>query len=377
MITVMAPAGLVPLQAPLPAPRRFDLLSTLEVLEPADDRWLGGAWTGGDVPGPAFTHDPCSTGTVRSKDPGGVVALQTSAAFAVYLPGFCSTQSIGPDPEFWTDRLKRIFEIYESAAVERVLATGDGHTVLGPYLGNANLEILHGGLAIDPVQAYGLLEQAVARHGGGVIHVAPRTFAAWKSANLITTDGAILRSELGTPIVVGYGYVGVTPDNGTPPTPTQEWAFASGAIEVIRDSRIDVLPSEYEEAIYRPLNDAVFIAERPYLLNWLARQDPDDHDHVQAGVLVDCAPFASNFIIVGGGGSGIAYAIETPAGVIDGLNDTFTLSTVPSPAADLLLWKNGLYMTQGDDYTLAGSTITFGAAQIPPAASILVAAVPS
>jgi hypothetical protein len=372
--TAIQAAGLVPLQAPLPPPRKYDLLSTLEILNCGDDRWLAGAWTGGDVPGPAFTHDPCSTGTERGKTGAGLIETQRTSAFTVYLPGFCTAASIGPDPDYWTERLERVFEIYEGAAVERVLATGDGHAVLGPYLGDSHLEQLNSGLAIDPVQAYGLLEQAVARHGGGVIHVAPRTFAAWKANTLVSSQGGIMRTELGTPIVVGYGYVGVTPDEGTPPTPSQEWAFATGPIQVLRMADIETVPADYAQALDRSMNDVLFLAERPYLLNWMARQDVTDHDHIQAGVLVDCAPLASSFIVVG---TGASYTIETPAGAVDGFNDTFTLSAAPSPPAALLLWKNGLYMTQGDDYTLAGSTIMFAPTQIPPVGSILVAAVPS
>ncbi len=370
----MAPAGLVNLQAPLPSPPEYTLITTVPVEERTDTRWLGGAWTGGTTPGPAFTHDPCSTGTERAKMGPGQIATQTSAAFTVYLPGMCTAQGIGPDATWLTDKLRAAFAIYESAAVERVLATGDGHAVLGPYLGDDNLQILSPGFAVPPVQALGLLEQAIRRHGGGVIHAAPRTFTAWQSHQLLEEEDGVIYTALGTPIVVGYGYVGVVPDNGTPPTPAQEWAFASGPIEVIREQTIEMVPDTYSQALDRQLNDVLFIAERAYLLNWMARQDPNDFDHTQAGVLVDTTDFASTFIIVG---SGASFTIETPSGVIDGLNDTFTLATTPAPPAALLLWKNGLFMTQGDDYTLAGTTITFSPAQIPPVGSILIAAVPS
>lgn len=80
--------------------------------------------------------------------------------------------------------------------------------------------------------------------------------------------------------------------------------------------------------------------------------------------------------VTGVTGAAGAMHVETPSGVIDGANDTFTLSVAPSSPADLLLWKNGLLQDQGVDYTLAGTTITFQASSIPPTGSILLAAIP-
>ena len=50
---------------------------------------------------------------------------------------------------------------------------------------------------------------------------------------------------------------------------------------------------------------------------------------------------------------------ETPSGVFDGANRTFTLAHAPNPAASLMLVLNGQYLSQGTDYDLSGTTITF------------------
>lgn len=50
---------------------------------------------------------------------------------------------------------------------------------------------------------------------------------------------------------------------------------------------------------------------------------------------------------------------ETPSGTVDGTNVTFTLSKSPSPANSLRLFKNGVLMVQGTDYTISGATITY------------------
>lgn len=56
---------------------------------------------------------------------------------------------------------------------------------------------------------------------------------------------------------------------------------------------------------------------------------------------------------------------ETPAGVIDGANATFTLANVPDPSESLILTKNGQVLYVGLGYTLSGSTITYEPAYIP------------
>lgn len=61
---------------------------------------------------------------------------------------------------------------------------------------------------------------------------------------------------------------------------------------------------------------------------------------------------------------------EVPQGVVDGVNATFTLAGVPNL---LILYKNGLLMSEGadNDYTISGNTITF--TQPPASGSLLVA----
>lgn len=57
---------------------------------------------------------------------------------------------------------------------------------------------------------------------------------------------------------------------------------------------------------------------------------------------------------------------ETPSGVIDGSNVTFTLAHTPI-GGQIMLYLNGQYMTVGvgEDYILSGITITMAAPLIP------------
>lgn len=65
---------------------------------------------------------------------------------------------------------------------------------------------------------------------------------------------------------------------------------------------------------------------------------------------------------------------ETPTGTVNGTNLAFTLAAAPSPAASLRLYKNGMLLQQGGDYTLNGSTITFNNTTTAPQAGDVLAA---
>lgn len=56
---------------------------------------------------------------------------------------------------------------------------------------------------------------------------------------------------------------------------------------------------------------------------------------------------------------------EIPGGTVNGTNATFTLAAGPSPAKSLELFKNGMLLCQGIDYTVSGATITFMNAAVP------------
>jgi hypothetical protein len=64
---------------------------------------------------------------------------------------------------------------------------------------------------------------------------------------------------------------------------------------------------------------------------------------------------------------------ETPSGAVNGSNTTFTLAHTPAPAASLALYRNGLFMTQGVDYSLNGATVTFVASAAPQTGDVLTA----
>jgi hypothetical protein len=71
--------------------------------------------------------------------------------------------------------------------------------------------------------------------------------------------------------------------------------------------------------------------------------------------------------------SGVAFIdTETPAGTMDGVNASFTLAQVPNPAGSLAVYRNGMRMKSGLDYTIGANAITFGTGYQPQPGDTLV-----
>jgi hypothetical protein len=64
---------------------------------------------------------------------------------------------------------------------------------------------------------------------------------------------------------------------------------------------------------------------------------------------------------------------DTPSGIVDGSNASFTLSATPNPVASLAVYRNGLLQKTGFDYTLAGQAIQFAAGAEPQPGDTLLA----
>ncbi len=64
---------------------------------------------------------------------------------------------------------------------------------------------------------------------------------------------------------------------------------------------------------------------------------------------------------------------EVPAGLINGTNTSFTLANPPSSPATLSLYRNGVLLDQGVDYTVSGNAITFLSGAVPQFGDTLLA----
>lgn len=269
------------LSAPLPIPRSFGLLNAAKVILETE-RFPSSATILDYPTGDVSVQVAGAHGSMGTKAFDATIDQQDVTGFTVYLGVTCTTVS-AKDPDFRT-RLQAAFRALEQQEVERMLVDADG-TFSTPYLTDTNLENF--GAAVSPTEGLAQLENAIAEVGNGMIHATPGTATAWAAGTLIQRRSpGIMETMLGTVVVVGAGYVGAYPQGGSAPSGDQEWAFASGFVEVHRDDDVIIGPT-IGQSMERSTNDVSLVAERNYLLAWVGRQAPGDENHVQAGILID------------------------------------------------------------------------------------------
>jgi hypothetical protein len=89
-----------------------------------------------------------------------------------------------------------------------------------------------------------------------------------------------------------------------------------------------------------------------------------------AGSPSDCVHADGSTGPCGSTGPGFADG-ETPAGVVDGSNASFTLANVPSPSASLSIYRNGVLDRNGLDYSVSGAGVVFAAGAVPDPGDVL------
>jgi len=125
------------------------------------------------------------------------------------------------------------------------------------------------------------------------------------------------------------------------------------------------------ELLARPMRGIGFAPARAAVINASGQID------AAQGNLSDCVLVDGSSAPCGSaaGGSNTSYAdAEVPGGIPNGGLLTFTLANAPSPQSSLLLYRNGLLMSNPADYILSDPfTITFFAASAPQPGDSLIA----
>jgi hypothetical protein len=116
----------------------------------------------------------------------------------------------------------------------------------------------------------------------------------------------------------------------------------------------------------RPLKGPGYAAGRVAFVN------PDGAIEAVAGTPADCVRVDGSSGPCGGTQPNFVDG-DSPAGLVDGANTAFTLSGVPSPAASLTFYRNGMLQKPGQDFTLSGNQIQFVTAAAPQPADTLTA----
>jgi len=75
---------------------------------------------------------------------------------------------------------------------------------------------------------------------------------------------------------------------------------------------------------------------------------------------------------LGGSLPGVGFVDgETPSGTINGVNNLFTLTQSPNPAASLALFRSGVRLRAVADYTISGNSVTFVSGHVPQTGDIV------
>lgn len=278
MSTFTAVGPALDLDGPLPVAPEYSLLKMPGVVREGVREFNGVNVWGYPVDTPSL-WEPCSDGTFRVKDSESDWDQPRFDGLVAYLPITCST--ITAAPEVFAQRAEAALAATLSFGVEQALAKGvTGST--NPFLGDTNLTQLGGG-AVSAQAGLNYLENAIGATGrAGMILATPGTVSAWNFVNLITDGGeGYIETVNGTPVISAGGLINTDPAGltGSDPSVGQEWAFATGPIQVYLGSAPTLTRSEY---IDRSVNEIVYRAERYVLPLW--------DTSLQSGVLIDWTP---------------------------------------------------------------------------------------
>jgi hypothetical protein len=100
----------------------------------------------------------------------------------------------------------------------------------------------------------------------------------------------------------------------------------------------------------RPAKGSSYVASRAAVINASGAID------AALGQLGDCLRVDGTTAPCGAGGL-LFVDGETPSGVVNGVNTEFSLSAAPTPAGSLTLFRNGMLLKQGVDYTVSSRNI--------------------
>ena len=183
----------------------------------------------------------------------------------VYQGIVCSTISVGGDPDEFFNRVEKALDATLSAGVEKALAEGITGSS-NPFLGDANVNILNSGTAVSPGVALSYLEESIGTTcRPGMLHFTPAVVAALQAFPVGGEADPDLVTANGTPVVSGMGYQDVQTTDLTEPGATEDWAFATGPVNVYLGPVVARTP---KQVIDRSDNVVEYFAERYVLAVW-------------------------------------------------------------------------------------------------------------
>lgn len=231
--------------------------------------------------------DACNPqSTQGQKSFGTPITPPDFRAVTLSLPITCTAQQV-PDQDAFKARAVAAMAAKESYGVEATLMAGFAVNG-GRFLADTGCDFPNGTVATRPNHALQILEEQIALTGElGLIHCSPMLATALLGQGFVISDKTgVIRTINGIVVIPGFGYVGnSTPEGAPAPNATEEWAYASGPVDV-RRSEIFTTPDTLTQALDRSLgatnnrpNTFTYRAERYSVSVW--------DTNLQAAVLVD------------------------------------------------------------------------------------------
>jgi hypothetical protein len=262
----LGPASIV--DAPAPQPPQFTLVGSAQVADETDERWMNGVRVRTFPCGPALAYSVCGGSGGINKAPGdGPGLLDTVEPVQIYLPVSCQVRH----GDLYSDlRAMAVtaFGTYEYAAIEREFELGEIEPANPRLAAGAAVTQLNGGAAAKLRLGVGLLELCIAKTGSlGMIHARADIASDLVQSGGARQVGSRLVTPLGTIVVPGYGYTGAAP-NGTAPAANQAWVYATGLVQLRRQTTPIVIPDSVADAVDHQTNTMEITVERAYQVAW-------------------------------------------------------------------------------------------------------------
>lgn len=279
------------IDGPLPLAPQYGLLQaarseSVRIVPDQDDRgierWGNGVELYPYPPDEAHVFDSCGVygSTPTTKEFGTSMDFPQFDAMTVYLAETCTSYRVWNQDAFRARAVAAMGAV-EGAAVEREFMNGDIFAG-SPHLADGQGTFPNLDASTSPMNGLALLELEIADSGRrGVIHVSPGLATALAAALLVSDVGGVLRTINGTVVVPGYGYGDSHPAGHATASGSEEWAYATGPIDV-RRSETFTIPETVAEALDRngeTPNSITYRVERLYLVTW--------DTVVQSAVLID------------------------------------------------------------------------------------------
>ena len=122
------------------------------------------------------------------------------------------------------------------------------------------------------------------------------------------------------------------------------------------------------QLVIRPVMGTAFAASRAAVIDSVGGID------AAAGNPTDCVHVDGTSGSCGGSSGSASYVdAETPAGTVNGVSTQLTIASTPISASSVSVWRNGLFLKQGTDFTVSAKTITFLSGAVPQTGDLLVA----